>query len=94
MNLKVIKQLDKITNSLLKDDPDYAEWSARVGDLDELYKEQYGKSKKSNRNNYAINQFKDLRKRSGNKLLSELKLMDSLLLTKYGHYKNLIIGMV
>lgn len=73
-NPKLTEKLDKITDKLLQDDPNYKEWSKRVLDLDELYKEQYGKSKKKN---YAISQFADIKKRSGNRLLTELKGMDA-----------------
>lgn len=72
---KITDKLDGIVDHLLQGNSNYDEWSDLVKDVDEMYKGQYGKSKNEHKN-YAINQFTDLRKRCGNKLLSELKQMD------------------
>lgn len=73
---KITDELDDITNYLLKDDKNYKEWSSLVKDLDEIYKGQYGKSENKHKN-YAQNEFRDLQKRVGNRLLTEFKKMDS-----------------
>lgn len=75
INPKITDQVDKITNHLLQGNKDYDEWSDLVKDVDELYKGQYGESQNENKQ-YGINQFQDLQKRCGNKLLTELKNMD------------------
>lgn len=65
------KELDEITDELLKDDPHLEKYKDLVGDVDEFYKEQYGKTKNDHKH-YADNQLKDLKKRAGNRLLHDL----------------------
>lgn len=72
---KITDQVDKITNHLLEGNKDYDEWSELVKDVDEMYKGQYGKSKNATKQ-YSLNQFQDLKKRCGNRLLTELKQID------------------
>lgn len=71
MDPSLIKELDKITDELLKDDPHLEKYKDLVGDVDEFYKEQYGKTKNEHKH-YADNQLKDLKKRAGNRLLHDL----------------------
>ena len=71
MDPSLTKELDKITDELLKDDPHLEKYKDLVGDVDEFYKEQYGKTKNEHKH-YADNQLKDLKKRAGNRLLHDL----------------------
>ncbi len=65
------EELDELTDELLKDDPHLEKYKDLVGDVDEFYKEQYGKTKNEHKH-YAENQLKDLKKRAGNRLLHDL----------------------
>lgn len=71
MDPSLTKELDKITDELLKDDPHLEKYKDLVGDVDEFYKEQYGKTRNEHKH-YADNQLKDLKKRAGNRLLHDL----------------------
>lgn len=71
MDPSLTKELDEITDELLKDDPHLEKYKDLVGDVDEFYKEQYGKTKNEHKH-YADNQLKDLKKRAGNRLLHDL----------------------
>ena len=69
------KELDDLTDELLKDDPHFKEYKGLATDLDKFYQEQYGKTKNEHKH-YAENQLKDIKKRAANKLLSSISELD------------------
>lgn len=68
-------KLDKLTESLVKDDPEYQKFVKEVKNYQQNRQELYGKSKRKSKN-YAENKLKDIRRRNGNTLLHELARMD------------------
>lgn len=68
-------KLDKLTESLVKDDPEFQKFVKEVKNYQQNRQELYGKSKRKSKN-YAENKLKDIRRRNGNTLLHELARMD------------------
>ena len=74
LNPTLVKKIDSITHNMLKNDPNYKHWHNLVKSMDQKSKEQYGRSVES----YANNQEKDLKKRVGNRLLTDLAKTDTI----------------
>ncbi|MGG4263758.1 MobP2 family relaxase [Peribacillus simplex] len=65
-------KIDKITESLMKDNPHYKEYLERTEEESNYRKDVFGDSERSEKD-YALNKKKDIQKRLGNSLLKELK---------------------
>ncbi|MFI8496624.1 MobP2 family relaxase [Peribacillus butanolivorans] len=65
-------KIDKTTDSLMKDNPNYKEYFERREEESNYRKNVFGDSERSEKE-YAINKKKDIQKRLGNSLLKELK---------------------
>ena len=66
------EKIDRLTDSLMSDNPDYIEYVSLVEAEGRYRKKLYGESKREDKD-YAENQKKDIKARLGNSLLKELK---------------------
>ena len=66
------EKIDLLTESLMKNNPNYQEYIKKTEAESTYQKELYGESKRDDKD-YAANKKRDLQKRLGNSLLSEMK---------------------
>lgn len=81
-------KIDKITDSLMKDNPHYKEYFERTEEESNYRKDIFGDSERSEKE-YAINKKKDIQKRLGNSLLKELKRHSESLNQNRSTYKEI-----
>ncbi|MDM5335772.1 MobP2 family relaxase [Fictibacillus enclensis] len=67
------EKIDKLTESFIKDNPDYQEYMERTKEESEFRKSLFGDTSRSEKD-YEGNKKKDLQKRLGNALLKQLKV--------------------
>ncbi len=66
------EKIDFLTESLMKDNPDYQEFIKKTEEESTYRKELYGESNRDGKD-YAVNKKSDIHKRLGNSLLTEMK---------------------
>ncbi|MGW9001829.1 relaxase MobL, partial [Streptomyces koyangensis] len=66
------QKIDQLTDSIMKENPNYKEYFQRTKEESDFRKSLFGDSERSEKD-YAINKKKDIQKRLGNALLTEMK---------------------
>ena len=75
LNQKQKKDLYKLVDHVMLDDPEYGNWTKLFTTYRDYYESLYGHSK-NNKKNIAYKKWLDMRSRVGNALLSDLRRMD------------------
>lgn len=75
LNSEQRQTLTTLVDTVMEDNPSYQKWNNLFQDYREHYQKMYGQAK-NNRDNEAAKKWEDLKRRAGNALLKEIKVID------------------